>query len=220
MLASMIAQYGPSRIGQKVAVFLAAWLLVHPAIAAPLRLLTFGDSLTAGYGLPRADGFEAQLAAALKRDGLDVTILDGGVSGDTSAGGRARIDWALADRPQAAIVELGGNDGLRGLPVNDLRQNLATVLDRLQQAGVKTLLTGMYPPPNLGADYTREFRAAYDSLGSRTGLLYDPFFLQGVALHPELIQADGIHPNAQGVRIIVDRLRPMVEQLLRSVQSG
>jgi acyl-CoA thioesterase-1 len=187
------------------------------APAAPLKLLTFGDSLTAGYGLPRADGFEAQLAAALHRDGYSVTILDGGVSGDTSAGGKARIDWALADKPDAALVELGGNDGLRGLPASEMLANLTFILDHLQAAGVKTLLSGMYPPPNLGADYTKSFRAVFDQLSKRPGLLYDPFFLQNVALHPELTQADGIHPNAQGVKLIVARILPLVEQLLRSV---
>jgi acyl-CoA thioesterase-1 len=187
------------------------------APAAPLKLLTFGDSLTAGYGLPRADGFEAQLAAALHRDGYSVTILDGGVSGDTSAGGKARIEWALADKPDAALVELGGNDGLRGLPASEMLANLTFILDQLQAAGVKTLLSGMYPPPNLGADYTKSFRAVFDQLSKRPGLLYDPFFLQNVALHPELTQADGIHPNAQGVKLIVARILPLVEQLLRSV---
>jgi acyl-CoA thioesterase-1 len=214
----MVAAYGRRRVVQKVACWgLACLLLAKGAWAAPIKLLTFGDSLTAGYGLPRADGFEAQLGAALKRAGFEVVILDGGVSGDTSAGGRARIDWALADKPDAAIVELGGNDGLRGLPVAQMQANLAGILDRLDQAHVTTLLTGMYPPPNLGAEYTRDFRAAFDRLSRRPGLLYDPFFLQGVALHPALIQADGIHPNAQGVAIIVARLLPMVEQLLRSV---
>jgi acyl-CoA thioesterase-1 len=187
------------------------------AQAAPLKLLTFGDSLTSGYGLPRADGFEAQLRDALRKDGFEVNILDGGVSGDTSAGGKARIEWALADKPDAAIVELGGNDGLRGLPPSELQANLTFILDRLQQAGVKTLLSGMYPPPNLGADYTKSFRAVFDQLARRPGLLYDPFFLQNVALHPSLAQPDGIHPNAQGVKLIVARILPLVEQLLRSV---
>jgi acyl-CoA thioesterase-1 len=173
--------------------------------------------LTAGYGLPRADGFEAQLGDALRKNGFDVTILDGGVSGDTSAGGKARIDWALADKPDAAVVELGGNDGLRGLPPSEMQANLTFILDRLQQAGVKTLLSGMYPPPNLGADYTQAFHAVFDRLGRRPGLLYDPFFLQGVALHPALSQPDGIHPNAQGVKLIVARILPLVEQLLRGV---
>jgi acyl-CoA thioesterase-1 len=202
-----------------VTAFTFTLMVAGMAQAAPIKLLTFGDSLTAGYGLSRADGFEAQLGAALKRAGFDVTILDGGVSGDTSAGGRARIDWSLADRPDAAIVELGGNDGLRGLPVSEMQQNLTFVLDHLQQAGVKTLLSGMFPPPNLGAEYTRAFRAVFDALSKRPGLIYDPFFLQNVALHADLIQADGIHPNAQGVRIIVARLLPLVEQLLRSAKS-
>ena len=218
-MASMVAAYGRRRVAQKVTAFTFVLLLGATAQAAPLKLLTFGDSLTAGYGLPRADGFEAQLGTALKKDGFDVTILDGGVSGDTSADGRARIDWALADKPDAAIVELGGNDGLRGLPASDMQANLTVILDHLQQAGVKTLLSGMFPPPNLGADYTKAFRAVFDTLSKRPGLMYDPFFLQNVALHPDLIQADGIHPNAQGVRIIVARLLPMVEQLLRSVKG-
>jgi acyl-CoA thioesterase-1 len=202
-----------------LSVLLALAGAASSAAAAPLKLLVFGDSLGAGYGLSRADGFEAQLAAALKKDGIDVTILDGAVSGDTSAGGRARIDWALADKPDAAFIEIGGNDGLRGLPVTEMQDNLAFILDRLDQAHVKTLLSGMFPPPNLGADYTKAFRAVFDTLGKRPGLLYDPFFLQNVALHPDLIQGDGIHPNAAGVRIEVARLLPLVEQLLRSVKS-
>jgi acyl-CoA thioesterase-1 len=200
------------------AIVIALCLSAAPlAQTAPLKLLAFGDSLTAGYGLPRADGFEAQLGDALRKNGFDVTILDGGVSGDTSAGGKARIDWALADKPDAAVVELGGNDGLRGLPPSEMQANLTFILDRLQQAGVKTLLSGMYPPPNLGADYTQAFHAVFDRLGRRPGLLYDPFFLQGVALHPALSQPDGIHPNAQGVKLIVARILPLVEQLLRGV---
>jgi acyl-CoA thioesterase-1 len=149
------------------AIVIALCLSAAPlAQTAPLKLLAFGDSLTAGYGLPRADGFEAQLGDALRKNGFDVTILDGGVSGDTSAGGKARIDWALADKPDAAVVELGGNDGLRGLPPSEMQANLTFILDRLQQAGVKTLLSGMYPPPNLGADYTQAFHAVFDRLGS------------------------------------------------------
>lgn len=218
--------YGPvaamnegARSACLLALLLLALLLPVRAVAAPLRLLTFGDSLTAGYGLPRDQGFEAQLAAALKQAGFDVAILDGGVSGDTSAGGRARIEWSLADHPDAAIVELGGNDGLRALSTTDLQANLAAVLDRLAAAHVPTLLTGMYPPPNLGADYTAAFRKVFDALSTRPGLLYDPFFLQDVALHPQLIQADGIHPNAAGVAIIVHRLLPQVQRLLRSARK-
>ena len=173
-----------------------------------------GDSLTAGYGLPHDQGFQVQLRQALLAAGHDVVIMDGAVSGDTSAGGRARLDWALADGADAAIVELGANDGLRGLDPKDMQENLAAILDQLAARHIPVLLTGMYAPPNLGPDYQKAFRAVFDTLGKRPGVLYDPFFMDGVALHPELIQADHLHPNAEGVKREVARLLPLVEQLL------
>ncbi len=179
-----------------------------------MRLLVLGDSLTAGYGLPVADGFQARLAAALKARGADVTLVDGAVSGDTSAGGLARLDWVLADGADAAIVELGANDGLRGLEPAEMERNLTAILDRLAAAHVNVLLTGMYPPPNFGADYTRDYRAVFDRLSKRPGVLYDPFFLEGVAAAPALNQPDGIHPAAEGVARIVERLLPLVLRLL------
>ncbi len=185
-----------------------------PALAAPPRLLVLGDSLTAGYGLPHDDGFQSRLQAALKAHGQDVAIVDGAVSGDTSAGGRARLDWTLADGADAAIVELGGNDGLRGLDPKEMEANLAAILDSLAARHIPVLLTGMYAPPNLGPDYQRAFRAVFDRLGKRPGVLYDPFLLDGVAMHPDLIQADGLHPNAEGVKREIARLLPLVEQLL------
>ncbi len=194
-----------------------ALLACTPALARPLRLLTFGDSLTAGYGLPHADGFEAQLQAALVKSGHDVVILDGGVSGDTSAGGMARIDWSLSDHPDCALVELGANDGLRGLDPAAMEANLRTILDRLAAQHIPVLLSGMYAPPNLGQGYDDAFRSVFDRLSRRPGLLYDPFFLQGVALDPSLKQPDGLHPTAKGVAIIVARLLPMVEALLSEV---
>jgi acyl-CoA thioesterase-1 len=190
------------------------------ALAAPPRLLILGDSLTAGYGLAHSDGFEVQLQQALKANGHDVTIIDGAVSGDTSAGGRARLDWTLGDGADAAIVELGANDGLRGLDPKDLQANLAAILDQLAAKHIPVLLTGMYAPPNLGADYEKAFRAVFDTLGKRPGVLYDPFFLEGVALHPELIQADGLHPTAEGVKREVARLLPLVEQLLAEIHPA
>ena len=186
--------------------------------APPTRLLILGDSLAAGFGLPHADGFEVQLADALAQHGLHPQILDGAVSGDTTAGGLARLDWALGDGADAAIVELGGNDGLRGIDPRDTQKNLAAILDDLAKRHVKVLLTGMYAPPNLGADYERQFRAVFDTLGSRPGVIYDPFFLAGVATVPALHQKDGIHPNAEGVRRIVARLLPDVEKLLAEVR--
>ena len=135
----------------------------------PVRLLVLGDSLTAGYGLPRAEGFQAQLAAALRARGIAVTVIDGAVSGDTSAGGLARMDWVLADGADAAIVELGANDGLRGLDPREMERNLTTILDRLAARKIRVLLSGMYPPSNYGPDYRREYRAVFDRLGQRRG---------------------------------------------------
>jgi acyl-CoA thioesterase-1 len=187
---------------------------VNPARATPPRLLVLGDSLSAGYGLPHDQGFEAQLQQALKARGHDVRIIDGAVSGDTSAGGRARLDWVLADGADAAIVELGGNDGLRGLDPQQMEANLTAILDALAARHIPVLLTGMYAPPNLGPDYQAAFRAVFDRLGKRPGVLYDPFFLEGVATVDDLNQGDRMHPNLDGVRRIVARLLPLVEKLL------
>jgi acyl-CoA thioesterase-1 len=188
-----------------------------PAKAAPPKLLVFGDSLVAGYGLAQPDGFQAQLAAALKQAGHDVTILDGGVSGDTSAGGRSRLDWVLADRPDAAIVELGANDGLRGTDPKEMEANLTAVLDAFAAKHIPVLLEGMLAPPNLGDDYTKAFAAVFERLGQRPGLLYDPFLLAGIAGDPALNQADHIHPNPEGVHREVARILPLVEKLLAEV---
>ena len=197
-------------------------MLLAPATAGArtLKLLVFGDSLAAGYGLAQPDGFQAQLGQALKADGFDVQILDGGVSGDTTAGGRARLDWALADKPDAVLVELGGNDGLRGTPPTDMQANLTAILDTLQQDHIPTLLSGMVAPPNLGAPYEREFTGVFAQLGKRPGLVYDPFFLEGVAGDPALNQADHIHPNPAGVKKVVAHIKPAVERLLKEVPAA
>ncbi len=222
---SMVWRYGPlgRRAKARPAVFAVALSVClgagRAASAAPVRLLVFGDSLVAGYGLAHEDGFEARLAAALHADGHDVTILDGGVSGDTSAGGRARIDWALGDRPDAAIVELGANDGLRGSDPAQMEANLAAILDTLSAHHVPTLLTGMEAPPNLGAAYGAQFRAVFARLGQRPGLVFDRFFLEGVAGDPALNQADGIHPNPDGVTRVVTRIKPTVERMLSNLRQ-
>ncbi len=192
--------------------------LAAPARAAPIRLLILGDSLAAGYGLPRGDGFQAQLLDALKRRGRDVALIDGAVSGDTTAGGKSRLDWVLADGADAALVELGGNDGLRALPPSATEANLGAILDALRTKRIKVLLSGMLAPPNLGPDYTGGFSGAFARLGARPGVIFDPFFLDGVAGDPALNQADGIHPNPEGVRRIVARILPLVETLLDAVQ--
>ncbi len=199
---------------------LFALVCAAPARAKTVRLLVLGDSLAAGYGLAQPDGFQAQLAAALRARGHDVTLLDGAVSGDTTAGGRARLDWALGDGADAAIVELGGNDGLRGIDPRDTEANLTVILDTLRAKHVKTLLTGMYAPPNLGDEYETAFRAVFDRLGRRADVLYDPFILQGIAGDPALNQADQLHPNAEGVKREVARLLPLVEKLLAEVPAS
>src|SRR4029077_4115585 len=163
--------------------------------AAPVRLLVLGDSLSAGYGLAHADGFEAQLSSTLRSQGRDVQIVDGAVSGDTPAGGLARLDWTLGDGADAAIVELGANDGLRGVDPADTEANLTAILDKLAARHIPVLLTGMYALPNLGHDYAQSFRVVFDRLGQRPGMLYDPFFLQDVAAVPALNQPDRLHPN-------------------------
>jgi acyl-CoA thioesterase-1 len=194
--------------------------VASPAFGASPRLLVLGDSLSAGYGLPHDDGFEVQLQRALAAQGHDVTIIDGAVSGDTSAGGRARLDWTLADGADAAIVELGANDGLRGVDPKDMEANLSAILDELAAKHIPVLLTGMYAPPNMGPEYQQAFRAVYDRLGKRPGVIYDPFFLEGVVMHAELTQADGLHPNAEGVKREVARILPVVEQLLAELHPG
>ncbi len=198
-------------------VLIFAMVLLPGARAAPVRLLVLGDSLSAGYGLPHSDGFEVRLAAALRAQGHDVTIIDGAVSGDTTAGGLARLDWTLGDGADAAIVELGANDGLRGVDPADTEKNLTAILDKLAAKHIPVLLTGMYAMPNLGADYANSFRAVFERLGKRPGVLYDPFFLEGVAEVPGLNQADGMHPNAEGVKRVVARLLPLVVRLLAEV---
>jgi len=190
------------------------------AQATPIKLLVLGDSLSAGFGLPHDQGFEEQLADALRARGHDVQIIDGAVSGDTTAGGLARLDWSLADGADAAIVELGANDGLRGVDPREVEKNLTAILDKLAARHLPVLLTGMYAMPNLGPDYARAFNAVFNRLGQRPGIVFDPFFLMGVAEVPALNQADGIHPNAVGVQRIVTRLLPFVERLLAEVRPA
>jgi acyl-CoA thioesterase I len=186
----------------------------------PLRLLILGDSLSAGYGLAHQDGFEFQLQAALKARGIPVDIVDGAVSGDTTAGGRSRLDWALGDGADAAIVELGANDGLRGVDPKDTEANLIAILDALAAKHIPVLLAGMYAPPNLGPDYGAAFRAVFETLGRRPGILFDPFFLDGIAGVQDLNQPDGMHPNAEGVKRNVARLLPLVEKLLAEAKPS
>jgi len=190
------------------------------AEAAPVHLMILGDSLAAGYGLPKKDGFQAKLAAALKAQGVDVVLVDAAVSGDTTTDAAARLDWVLGGGPvDAAIVELGGNDALRALDPSLMRHNLTYILDQLQSRHIPVLLTGMIAPPNLGKDYGDRFKAVFADLGKRPGLIYDPFFLQGLVGHPEYAQADGLHPNATGVDIEVRRLEPLVLKVIAEAEA-
>ena len=215
----MAAAYGVLGRWDKAAALVLACALPFSSAEAGTKLLVLGDSLTAGYGLPHEEGFQARLRAALATEGFQVTIIDAAVSGDTSAGGRARLDWVLADGADAAIVELGANDGLRGLDPGKMEANLTAILDTLAARHIPVLLSGMEALPNLGSDYDTEFRAVYARLAKRPGVLFDPFFLEGVAANPALNQPDRLHPNAEGVRRIVARLLPKVEKLLQEVPA-
>ena len=180
----------------------------------PVTILAFGDSLVAGYGLGSSDGFTAKLEAALKAKGIAARVVNAGLSGDTSAGGIARLDWALEPKPDFAIVELGANDGLRGLDPAQTKANLDAILIKLKAKGVPALLAGMYAPPNMGPDYVQAFNALYPALAEKHGVAFYPFFLDGVAANASLNQPDGIHPNAKGVDIIVARILPHVLRLI------
>jgi len=192
---------------------LIGWLPTA-ATDAPLRITVLGDSLTAGLGLAAAETFPTQLEKALRRQGLKVDVANAGVSGDTTAGGLARLDWTLADDPQLVIVELGANDALRGLSPDEAAANLDAILTRLKQKGVPALLIGMRAPRNLGPDYYNSFNAIYPRLAGKHDVPLYPFFLDGVVGNPALNQTDGIHPNPQGVAVIVKRILPLVLQTI------
>ncbi|MCU0839054.1 MAG: arylesterase [Rhodospirillales bacterium] len=207
-----------------------AWIMIllvivsgsHGAPPPPVKLLVIGDSLTAGYGLSRENGFPAQLQRALSARGLAVRVIDGGVSGDTTSGGRARLRWMLGGSPSpgpdaapdAVIVQLGANDALRGIDPNITYANLAAMLTELKGRDLPVLLAGMRAPPNLGEDYRKSFDAIYPRLAEVYGVALYPFFLDGVAAVPALNQADGIHPNAEGVAEIVRRITPAAAALV------
>ena len=195
-----------------------AWLAIIFALVATgfaadtraeaLRILMLGDSLTAGYGLASRDALPARLEAALRDRGLDARVIDAGVSGDTTAGGLARLDWALADRPHAVIVALGANDALRAVDPAVARSNLDRLLAALSERSLPVLLAGMLAPRNLGPEYGARFDAIYPELAERHGVLLYPFLLDGVATVAALNQADGLHPNEAGVEVIVERILP------------
>ncbi len=198
-----------------VLVLAAAFLLSGAANAAPLRIMAFGDSLLAGYGLSSdADNIPSKLEAVLKADGHDVKLINAAVSGDTTTDGLARLDWSLADKPDLMLLELGANDALRGQDPDKAKANLDQILARLKAANVPVLLCGMIAPRNLGAAYSAKFDPMYKELADKYQIPLYPFILDGVALDPALNQGDGMHPNKDGAAIIAKRLAPAVEKAL------
>jgi acyl-CoA thioesterase-1 len=199
---------------------LALMLIPIPALAGTPEVLAFGDSLTAGLGLPGNEAFPAQLQARLKAEGIDAKIVNAGVSGDTTTDGLARLDWALADRPGYVILALGANDMLRGIDPKIVRANLDKIIDKITASGAKILLLGMRSSPDWGAQYERDFDAIYPDLAKAHSVPLYPFFLEGVAMDPALNQADGLHPNERGVAVLVDHIAPLVAKMIGGKLSG
>jgi len=186
--------------------------------ADTVRILALGDSLSSGYGLMRADSFPNQLERALRNKGILAKVTNAGVSGDTSAGGLSRLDWSLSEGFDGVIIELGANDGLRGLEPSETLKNLDTILGKLQQKKLAVLLTGMQAPPNLGAEYAKEFAAIFPHLATKYDILLYPFFLEGVAAIVDLNQEDTIHPNSEGVGVVVKNILPYVIKMIQAVK--
>jgi len=183
----------------------------------PIRLVVLGDSLSAGLGLPAQDAFPAKLKKSLQDKGMAIEMTNAGVSGDTSSGGRDRLDWSIPDGTQGVIVELGANDALRGLDPDVTRAALSDIVAKLKARGIAVMLCGMVAPPNYGADYAARFNSIYPDLAKQYGVPLYPFFLDGVAADAKLNQADGIHPTAEGVDIIVGKIMPTVEAFLGTI---
>jgi acyl-CoA thioesterase-1 len=188
--------------------------LAAPAAADERVIVVLGDSLTAGFGVAAEEAWPALVEARLRREGYPYRVVNAGMSGDTTAGGLRRVDWVLRNRPEVAVVALGGNDGLRGLGTDAMRANLLTIVERLRAGGARVLVAGMEVPPNYGATYARAFRGVFPEVARRTGSALMPFLLDGVAADPRLNQADGIHPNAAGHRAIAERVWPHLVALL------
>jgi len=184
-------------------------------ISTSPRIVFLGDSLTAGLGLSAEQSFPSLISKKLKERGLDYEVVNAGVSGDTTAGGLRRLDWSLEGDVRVLIVALGGNDALRGLPIDDMKKNLTAILDRAKARGIPVILAGMEAPPNNGIDYTTGFRKVYTDLAKQYDVRFIPFLLQGVAGDASLNQADGIHPNVRGAEIVAELVWKELEPLAR-----
>lgn len=211
---------------RRIAAYLALTISLAGILAAPaasaertLRLVAVGDSLTAGYGLPAKDSFPAQLEALLRQRGLDVQLVNAGVSGDTTSGGLARFDWSVPEGTDGVILELGANDALRGLDPVAAEKALDVMLSRLQERRIPVLLAGMYAPRNLGPEYVTAFDAIYPRLAEKYGTVFYPFFLEGMMGVPALDLGDGLHPNAEGVNVIARGILPKVEELITRIRQ-
>ena len=215
--ATLLAACGRG-VPQDTAPTTSAAAVATPAVlpAPVLRVVLLGDSLTAGYGLAPDDAYPSILQRRLREDGLAVDVVNAGVSGDTSAGGLRRLDWALEGPVRVLVVALGGNDALRGLTVDDLKRNLTAIIERAQARKVTVILAGMEAPPNLGRPYTAAFRQVYRDVAAAHRVALLPFLLEGVAGVADLNQDDGIHPNAAGARRVADNLRPYLERAVRA----
>jgi acyl-CoA thioesterase I len=213
------------KVQRFAAVFMAAYFAIAlTAISATaadrtIKIVALGDSLSAGYQLPASAAFPAQLERALKAKGLAVAVANAGVSGDTSSGGLSRLDWSVPEGADAVILELGANDMLRGVAPAVTRAALDKIVKRLKARNIEVLLCGMIAPPNLGADYARAFNAIFPELAAAYEVVLYPFFLEGIAADAKFNQPDGMHPTAEGVAAIVDRIMPKVEELVARVRS-
>ena len=205
--------------GLHIAVIVASMAFAVVANARTISLVGFGDSLMAGYQLPPGDGFPEKLQAALTAKGVEVSIANAGVSGDTTAGGLARIDWSVPDGTDGVILELGGNDALRGIPPEESEKNLDQMIARLKERGVAVLLVGMLAPPNMGSDYAGRFNSIYEKLAQKHGVALYPFFLDGVALDAGLKLEDGMHPNSKGIDVMVEKMEPAITQFLGTIST-
>lgn len=195
--------------------------MVTVASAKTLKIVVLGDSLVAGYGLAPGEDFPTQLGKLLAKNGSDVEIINAGVSGDTSSGGLARLDWSVPQDADGVILELGANDALRGIPPELTRKQLETIIISLKARGVSILLAGMMAPPNLGQNYAEAFNAIFPQLAAKHDLVFYPFFLQEVAAVPELNLPDGIHPTSKGIEIIANRFLPTAQMFIeRLLENG
>lgn len=199
---------------------LAVLVMMGAARAEPYRIVGFGDSLMAGYGLDAGQGFPEKLEKALRGRGHDVVIVNAGVSGDTTSGGLSRLDWSVPDGTDLVIMELGANDMLRGIGPDITEKNLDAMLARLEERNIAVLLAGMRAAPNLGPDYQAAFDAIYPRLAEKHGVALYPFFLDGVAADSAYLLEDGMHPNASGIDRMVEKMLPEVEKQLAEHSGG